>query len=159
VTVERGEDLDLDAIAEVARSVSAALDEHDELAPAGPFELEVTSPGLERRLRRPEHFVRALGSIVALRTEPGTPGERRLEGRLVAADEHGVEVRPDGGNARRLAYGEIERAHTVFDWRAALAGAGSAERAEKDNRGGSAAGADSHEAAPRRGRGIEGESR
>ena len=58
---------------------------------------------------------------------PGVVGERRLEGELAAADERGIVVTapelPEG--SRRLAYSDIERAHTVFDWRAALAGTSS----------------------------------
>ena len=120
VIVERDGGLDLDAIAEVARAISLVLDERAELVPDAPFELEVSSPGVERRLRRPEHFARAIGELLALRTTPGTSGERRLEGRLVAADDLGVTLRGEDGRERELAYGEIERAHTVFDWRAAL---------------------------------------
>lgn len=121
VTVERESELDLDTIAEAARAISSFLDEHDELAPAAPFELEVSSPGLERRLRRPAHFARAIGAMVALRTLPGTEGERRVEGTLTGADAEGIVLDLPSGD-RRISYDEIERAHTVFDWRAALAG-------------------------------------
>jgi ribosome maturation factor RimP len=119
VTVEGRAGLDLDTIAEASRAISRLLDARDELAPPGPYELEVTSPGLERRLRRPEHFARAVGEQVALRTVPGTPGERRVEGVLVAAGEEAVVVAGPAGE-RRLTYSEIERARTVFDWRSAL---------------------------------------
>jgi ribosome maturation factor RimP len=128
VTVEREGELDLDTIAEVARAISAFLDDHDELSPPAPFELEVSSPGLERRLRRPAHFERAVGVTVALRTVPGTEGERRVEGTLTRADAEGIVLDLPGGS-RRISYDEIERAHTVFDWRAALAGG----RKETDN--------------------------
>jgi len=127
VTVEGGA-LDLDELAEVSRLVSAMLDDRADLAPLGRYELEVTSPGVERRLRRPAHFVRALEKRVAVRTVAGTPGERRREGTLRAADEDAIVIVDDNGAEHRVTYPAIERAHTVFDWRAALAG----DRAKAD---------------------------
>jgi ribosome maturation factor RimP len=120
VTVDRPDGLDLDAVAEVARVLSAALDEREEITPATRYELEVSSPGLERRLRKPEHFQGALGSELALRLGPGVSGQRRFEATLIAADEEGIEIRANG-DSRRIAYAEVERAHTIFDWKAALA--------------------------------------
>jgi ribosome maturation factor RimP len=120
VTVDRPGGLDLDAVADVARVLSAALDEREEIAPVAHYELEVSSPGLERRLRKPKHYEAALGSEIALRLVAGASGQRRFEATLLRADEHGIEVRANGAE-RRVDYGEIERAHTIFDWRAALA--------------------------------------
>src|SRR5580658_9759925 len=73
------EGADLDTIAKVSKAVSAFLDSHDELAPVGRYELEVSSPGVERRLRSQADFARVLGSRVALRTTAQFAGERRLE--------------------------------------------------------------------------------
>jgi len=120
VTVLAGGELDLEALAAVARVVSAFLDDHEELAPAGPYELEVGSPGLERRLRTPTHLAGAVGERVSLRLRPGIVGERRLEGLLEEADEVGIVVVPEGGSPVHVAYGDLERAHTVFDWRRAF---------------------------------------
>jgi len=122
VTVDREGGIDLDTLASASKSISAAID-REGIGPSSRYELEVSSPGLERRLRRPDHFRRFVGHQISLRTMPGVEGERRLEGELVSADDRGVVVTaselPDG--CRHLAYGDIERAHTVFDWRAALA--------------------------------------
>jgi ribosome maturation factor RimP len=114
-----GGGLDLDVLADTTRAVSRALDEADPIA--GRYTLEVTSPGLERSLRRPEHFERAVGETVKIRTVASVDDERRVEGQLVGADTTGVVVRTgvaDDGTAleRRLAYQDIERARTVFEW-------------------------------------------
>jgi ribosome maturation factor RimP len=109
VTVDGPGGVDLDAISDASRLVSDALDRTDVVP--GRYVLEVSSPGVERPLRTPEHFRRFVGARVAVRTRPGTEGERRVEGELEAADDEGVVVA-----GRRLAYDEIERARTVFVW-------------------------------------------
>ena len=129
VTIEAPGALSLETTSAVARRISILLDASEDLAPAGPYELEVTSPGLERRLRRPEHFAAARGAQVAIRTVAGVAGERRIEGALAASDDAGIVVRTATGE-RRLGYGDVDRAHTVFDWRGALAG--SQENKEDD---------------------------
>ena len=109
IFVDRPGGIDLDAIAAVSTTVSHLLDEHDPVP--GRYTLEVSSPGVERPLRRPEHFARFVGATVNVKTRPDVAGERRAQGLLEAADDEGVVVA-----GRRLAYGEIERARTVFEW-------------------------------------------
>ena len=86
VTVERadGASIDLAAIAEATRIVSRELDVHDPVP--GRYTLEVSSPGLERPLRTPAHFARAVGQQVSVRTQPSVDGERRVAGLLTSAD-------------------------------------------------------------------------
>ena len=91
----------------------------DELDPIpGRYSLEVSSPGVERTLRTPDHFARAVGETVSIKTRPQVPGERRLRGRLVSADAEGFELEVEGEDpdSRRLAYADIDRARTVFVW-------------------------------------------
>jgi ribosome maturation factor RimP len=119
VTVERpdGSTIDIDAIAKASRIVSRELDVHDPIP--GRYTLEVSSPGLERPLRTPAHFKRAVGQQVAVRTNPGVEGDRRVVGVLTTADDDSIVVMTstnDGSTARTLAYAEIERARTVFEW-------------------------------------------
>jgi ribosome maturation factor RimP len=117
VTLERPGGVDIDLIGRVTRDLSRALDEADPIA--GQYTLEVSSPGLERPLRRPEHFAGAVGSVVSLKTRPGVEGERRIKGVLVAADGDRLTVAPsdaDPGTTRELAIDDLERARTVFEW-------------------------------------------
>ena len=110
VIVDRAEGgIDLDTVAHASELVSAALDHADPIP--GRYTLEVSSPGIERPLRTPAHFRRCVGGTVAVKTRPGTAGERRMEGTLEAADEKGVTIA-----GRAIAYADIERAHTVFRW-------------------------------------------
>ena len=69
------------------------------------------------RCGRPSHFAKAVGETVSVKTRPQVPGERRLRGRLVAADDDGFELEvDDGAGTRRLSYTDIDRARTVFVW-------------------------------------------
>jgi ribosome maturation factor RimP len=119
--VTRPEGIDLEAIADVTRMVSRELD-HLEPMPDG-YTLEVSSPGLERTLRTPEHFRGAIGSTITLRTHPEAAGERRAQGTLVAADDEGITLLLEGAaiGERHLRYHDIERARTVFVWGSATA--------------------------------------
>ena len=109
VTVDRAGGIDMDGVTEATRLVNEVLDREELLG--AQTSLEVSSPGVERPLRTPEHFRRFVGTEVAVKTRPGTEGDRRLSGVLETADEEGVVVA-----GRRLAYAEIEKARTVFVW-------------------------------------------
>lgn len=117
VVVDRDGGVDLDELSQATREVSRALDRHDPVA--GRYTLELSSPGLERRLRTPEHFERAVGDRIRLKTVPGTPGPRRVEGTLTDVGPDGIVVRTDdadGGEQVRLGYDQVDRARTVFEW-------------------------------------------
>ena len=109
VTVDRPGGIDLEAVTTATHLVSELLDSHDLIEDR--TTLEVSSPGIERPLRTPEHFRRFVGAEVAVKTRPGTEGDRRVEGLLELADDAHVVVA-----GRSLAYDDIERARTVFVW-------------------------------------------
>ncbi len=109
-----GGGIDIDAIAGLSRSLSRALDEHDPVP--GRYTLEVSSPGLERPLRTPEHFRRAAGSEVRVKTLPGFDGPRRLTGVVEAVADDGIDLRSADGEVCRVRYGELASARTVFEW-------------------------------------------
>ncbi|MEO5838085.1 MAG: ribosome maturation factor RimP [Acidimicrobiales bacterium] len=114
VTVEREGGVDIGTISLITRELSRALD-HDDPIP-GRYTLEVSSPGLERPLRRQTHFVRSVGQRIKVKTKPHVEGERRLEGTLAAATDDGIQLVGDDGTTRALAYDDIERANTIFEW-------------------------------------------
>ena len=112
VTVDRPGGIDLDAVSQASHLVSELLDRHDVVP--GRYTLEVSSPGIERSLRTPDHFRRFVGTPVTVKTRPGAEGERRIDGDLEAADDDGIVVA-----GRAISYGDIERARTRFVWPAA----------------------------------------
>lgn len=111
-----GRGIDLAAIAEASAAVSLVLDADPAVAEAlpGPYDLEVSSPGLERTLRTPAHFRWAVGRAVSVKTRTESGGLRR-RGTVAEADDAGVDIDFDGSR-ERLAYDEITQARTVFEW-------------------------------------------
>jgi ribosome maturation factor RimP len=60
------------------------------------YSIDVSSPGLERPLRTPEHFSRAIGRRVALKTSSDIDGRKRFRGEVKGAGERAVTVDVDG---------------------------------------------------------------
>ncbi|WP_155372146.1 ribosome maturation factor RimP [Catellatospora vulcania] len=84
----------LDAIAEVSRAVSRALDEAEESGAdliRGEYQLEVSSPGVDRPLTLPRHWARNTGRLVKVKA-----GDKTLTGRVLAADADGITLDVDG---------------------------------------------------------------
>lgn len=104
--------VDIDTLAEVTREISRLLDALEPVA--GSYTLEVSSPGLERPLRTSEHFEGAVGLRVKVKVLPGTDGERRCEGTLVAATDDDLTIETPEG-PRTIAVADVSKAHTVFD--------------------------------------------
>jgi ribosome maturation factor RimP len=84
----------LDAIADVSRAVSRALDEAEESGAdliMGEYQLEVSSPGVDRPLTLPRHWMRNVGRLVKVKA-----GERTLTGRIADAGDGGITLDVDG---------------------------------------------------------------
>jgi ribosome maturation factor RimP len=128
VTVDRDGGVDLDTITAATERISPVLDARGGLA--GPYALEVSSPGLERRLRRPEHFRRAIGETVSVKTRDPQGAAQRLRGQLLEADEAGV-VLDTGEGIERIRYDDVVQARTVFEFGPAPKPGKSKKRAKK----------------------------
>lgn len=120
ILVDRPGGIDLDALGSAAGDVvSPILDDHPELTPSGSFQLEVSSPGVERTLRTVDHYARYIGSEVTVKTSVPVEGARRHHGTLLSADDQGISIAPkDGpaGSVLELPYAQIERTRTVLVW-------------------------------------------
>jgi ribosome maturation factor RimP len=134
--------VDLDTIADATRILAPALAASAMLRDSDV--LEVSSPGLERALRRPEHFRSAVGSLVSAKHV--RDGETvRDRGTIVAVDDDGIELAleregdPPADLADqphiRLAFADISACRTIFEWgpaprpgRGSKPGKGSASR-------------------------------
>jgi len=118
IMVDRRGGIDVDTIGALSREISAALDEHDPF-PGQRYLLEVSSPGIERKLRLPEHFRAQIGNEVSVKVRVRVDGRRRLDAIVVDADDEAVDVTYEGADGRasaRIPYDEIESARTIFHW-------------------------------------------
>jgi ribosome maturation factor RimP len=124
VLIERDGGVDLDAITAATQAISSALDEASSTNGStdgaiargidGPFVLEVSSPGVERPLRRPEHYHGAVGETVTITYHTET-GPRRARGVLAEAGDEQCVVEVDGTPVP-IAYDAVTKARTVFEW-------------------------------------------
>ena len=85
------------------------------------YSVDVSSPGIERPLRTPAHFARAVGETVSVKTRAGDDhGAPRVQGRVrgvvTAADDTGFELLLDDGHAERIGFDDVSQARTVFEW-------------------------------------------
>ena len=115
VIIDKEGGVDLGTIATTSERISRRLDLEGFDAGPGRFTLEVSSPGLERKLTTPEHFAKAVGSKVTIKTNEEVEGARVHQGELASADETAVVVATESGE-RRITPEQIASARTVFEW-------------------------------------------
>lgn len=107
----------LDDCAEASNAVSGVLDVEDPVP--GEYLLEVSSPGLDRPLRRPSHYERFAGEQAKVVMQKGFQGRRRLKGRLSGIEGETVLLDVDG-ETHRLPLDKIESARLVPDFSAGV---------------------------------------
>ncbi len=113
VTLDADGGVGVDKLAELSRRLARFFDEEDPVA--GAYTLEVSSPGLERKLRRPRHFEKSIGRTIKVKGRMPIDGDYTHRGVLARADSDGLVVEVDG-DERQIAYGDVVSARTVFEW-------------------------------------------
>jgi ribosome maturation factor RimP len=112
VVLDGGDPVAVDRIASLSRGISRIFDEEDPFA--GSYTLEVGSPGLERKLRRPAHYGKSIGRDAKVKVK-GAGGFETLRGTITAADDEGFVLRVEG-EERRIAFADVTSASTLFVW-------------------------------------------
>ena len=79
------------------------------------WSLEVSSPGADRPLTKPEHFRRFMGRRVRVRTREAIEGQRSFTGTLTGADEGGVRIRANEGEVE-IPLSRIRRSNLIPDY-------------------------------------------
>ena len=102
----------LDDCAKVSQRLSASLDLHDPIA--GSYDLEVSSPGVERPLLEPEHYRSYEGHAVKLRCFSPIEGRRVFTGRLEGVRDEGVDINVDG-EVRRIDFSNVRNASLIYE--------------------------------------------
>ena len=111
VTVD-GDDLNIDRLADVSRSLSRLLDHETELDDQ--YQLEVSSPGLERKLKRAAHYQKSVGREVIAKVTSGE-AKATIQGTISAAGDHSFTIESDDG-PHDIDYANVVTAKTVFRW-------------------------------------------
>jgi ribosome maturation factor RimP len=109
-----GTGVDLDALAAATHAVERAVEQTVD----GAFQLEVSSPGLERKLARPEHFSAAIGIDISVKYRDGEGVATRVRGRLTGADgaTGSITIVDEQGEELVIARDAVVAARTVFEW-------------------------------------------
>jgi ribosome maturation factor RimP len=107
VTAENG--ISLDKCAEISRMISPILDVDEPMG--GEYILEVSSPGIERKLRRKEHFLASVGEKVKIKNF----ATEVFKGELIFADNEKIIVKTEFGDDE-ITYDNILAAATYYEW-------------------------------------------
>lgn len=101
----------VDDCAEISRAVSALLDVEDPIS--GSYDLEVSSPGIDRPLTRPRDFVRFAGQPAKVETRQMIDGRKRFRGLLMGVEDSCALLEMEGQTVR-LPVGDIEKAKLLL---------------------------------------------
>ncbi len=110
--IDNAAGISLDDCEKVSRQVSALLDVEDPIP--GEYNLEVSSPGLDRRLVKEAHFERFAGSRVRMKLKRLVDGRRNYKGRLVGYEKPNVLLQ-EGKETYAIPFVEIDSARLVPD--------------------------------------------
>ena len=105
----------MDDISRVSRALSDVLDAENAIDTA--YTLEVSSPGINRPLRRPEHFARFLGKRIRVRTRDTIEGRRSFLGILNDVSNDKIVLAQDGRDYN-IPFSVIEKSNYEHDWSA-----------------------------------------
>jgi ribosome maturation factor RimP len=112
VSIEKssGETVDVEDCAGASKALGRILDAEAEALLPGRYVIEVSSPGIFRRLRKPADYVRYVEQTVkVVATQPD--GSAQVRGRLAEVHERGIVLVDESGESYELAYEDIRKAH------------------------------------------------
>ena len=99
----------------ISHQVGTILDVED-VVPGGRYTLEVSSPGVERKLAKPGDFVRFQGKKIKVVLRQPVEGRRNWEGMLAGFEDGHVTLETGGQAPLRVALEEIRKANLKFEW-------------------------------------------
>jgi ribosome maturation factor RimP len=116
--VDSPDGVNLDQCASVSRQASATLDVEDPIHHH--YTLEVSSPGLDRKLNREEDYERYIGQRVRIRMAPSFREHRTVAGELLGKRNDLIRIFDDSGQEIELPIAEIFEARLEVDWTSIL---------------------------------------
>ncbi len=113
ITIDKPEGVDIEDCEKMARAIDPIIDEADPIEVS--YKMEVSSPGIERALTRPEHFIACMGEKIEIKLYAPVDGKKQIVGILTAADDKTVTVTVDEAEVV-LEKSSVAKVATVFDW-------------------------------------------
>jgi Uncharacterized protein conserved in bacteria len=114
----------IDDCSNVSKALNVFLDADEELIPGGPYNLEVSTPGLERQLSKPWHFKKAVGKLVYVKTSTALESlgvtdkkwkaAKTVEDVIASADDEAVRFLINDVEIK-IPYAMIEKAKVLFE--------------------------------------------
>jgi len=112
--IDKDQGIGIEDCEKVSRAAEAVLDEHDPIEQS--YYLEVSSPGVERKLSKPAHFKRYIGHKVLLRLYGPLDGRRNFTGELTGYQDDILTLTEEDGNIRNIPTSQIGNCRlVVFD--------------------------------------------
>jgi len=99
----------------VSQQVGTILDVED-VVPGGRYTLEVSSPGVERKLSKPQDFQRFQGKKVKITLRDPIEGRRHWEGTLMGFADGSISLDTGGGNTVEFPLAQVHKANLKFEW-------------------------------------------
>jgi len=99
----------------ISHHVGTILDVED-VIPGDSYTLEVSSPGLERKLSKPKDFERFVGKKAKVLLREPVENQRRWEGKLAGFSEGIVALEPSAGKLIHFQLAQVEKANLKFEW-------------------------------------------
>jgi len=114
IFIDKAAGITLEDCEQASRFIGHALDVADPIP--GSYVLEVSSPGLDRPLRKPEDYIRSIGKLVRLKFNHPIRGAWMMTGHLRRFEDGGLEVDPGDGTSVRIALTELALARLEVEW-------------------------------------------
>lgn len=110
IYIDHENGIDVDDCVEVSRQVSAVLDVEDPIS--SEYNLEVSSPGLDRPLFKPHHYSERIGEIISMQLVMPSNGRRNFKGEIIGVDGEMITIKVDG-QEHTLALANVKKANIV----------------------------------------------
>lgn len=110
VSITSSDGVNLDKCAQVSSVISPILDIYEPMSDK--YNLEVSSPGIERKLKNPRQFKASIGELVEIKDFE----KNKVKGKLVSANDEFITIELEDKEIKSYNYGDISQAKTYFQW-------------------------------------------
>lgn len=110
VSITSPDGVNLDKCAQVSNVISPILDIYEPMS--SKYNLEVSSPGIERKLKNPKQFKASIGELVEIKDFE----KNKVKGKLVSANDESITIELEDGENKSYNYSDVSQAKTYFQW-------------------------------------------